>query len=598
MNLKIKDFIHKLSFSPKAFLSQHTWAKNTLFVLSFLFLWLYLSNFSSQTNNKNVFDYQAEIFADRAGYYVYLPATFIYGFSANEFPAQVDEKTGRGFELDTVTNKIKTKYTCGIAILSAPFFITNHIYQKAIGEPATGFTKSYFKIANYASIFYLLIGMVFLFMFLKTRFKTKHVLLTLLTLFLATNLFFYSIVHTFMSHVFTFSMMSFFLWAFQKHITTQKIKYFILLSIASGFILLIRPINVLFLFLCLFIDIQSFKDLKERFFILLKPINIVLIITIVFLIFLPQLLYYKYLSGSFLYYSYGNEGFTNLFSPKIKEVLFSPMNGLLLYTPIYILFLFGSIYQLFKKDFNGIVTLFTFLLMLFISSSWWCWSWGCSFSMRPFVDILPILAISLTSFYKVVTDSKSWILKILLGVIIFYFSYANIQFSRNYAQCFMGGEWDWMEYHQMMKKNKVFPFNTQEYQSYFCKESRIPFKIKSADHHFITTGEQGTLQKSDHPISFSEAETFQLIELERSQISIVNSNGKYLCSDLGLNGLCVANRDQIGQWEKFVIHNYPDGSLALANSTGHFVVIDTLNNNQLIAKTTSLDSAAHFRFIY
>jgi hypothetical protein len=43
--------------------------------------------------------------SDKVGYYVYLPATFLYHFKAQEFPANVDSLTGNGFYLDTKTIK-------------------------------------------------------------------------------------------------------------------------------------------------------------------------------------------------------------------------------------------------------------------------------------------------------------------------------------------------------------------------------------------------------------------------------------------------------------------------------------------------------------
>ncbi len=57
------------------------------------------------------FDWKCEIFADQSGYYVYLPATFIYHFSAEKMPENIVNKTGLGFKFDSSHNRILTKYT-------------------------------------------------------------------------------------------------------------------------------------------------------------------------------------------------------------------------------------------------------------------------------------------------------------------------------------------------------------------------------------------------------------------------------------------------------------------------------------------------------
>lgn len=576
----------------------YPWLKKVLFVLSFLLLWLYLSNFSSQLNNKEPFNYQAEIFADKAGYYMYMPATYIYGFHADDFPPEVDVKTGNGFRFDTITNKVLTKYTCGISILASPFFLSNHFYQKMIGNPATGFTKSYFKSVNYASVFYLLLGLFFLYLYLKNFFKTQYVIISLMVAFFASNLFFYSIADTFMSHVYSFSMFSIFLWALHNYITDRRVGYFVLLSFICGLIILIRPINILFLILSLFLNIQSFIQLKERFVILIKPMNIVIISLIVFFVLLPQMIYYKYISGSFFYYSYTNEEFTNLFSPKFLEVLFSPNNGIILYTPIYLLILIGSVYQIVKRDYNGIVVFVSIFLMLYISASWWCWYWGCSFSNRPMVDILPILIFSLTAFIKWVFEQKSKVVFLLLTLIVSYLSYANVRFSQKYSHCFLGSDWDWVEYHQMMKVADVFPFNTSAYQAVFLDRLKEEVRILTSDNTFLCSKENGGIVKNKNHAYPEETEKFYLLKVEEDKIVLANYKGKYICSDINYGGLCIADRDYASFWEKIGINYLSDGMIAFNNSQGYFYGFDRLDTlNQLIANKSSIDSATHFRFV-
>jgi len=59
--------------------------------------------------------FRTEIWADRAGYYVYLPTTFIYNFSTEKFSENIESKTGEGFVVNKEKNRIETKYTYGVA---------------------------------------------------------------------------------------------------------------------------------------------------------------------------------------------------------------------------------------------------------------------------------------------------------------------------------------------------------------------------------------------------------------------------------------------------------------------------------------------------
>ena len=61
--------------------------------------------------------FKSYIFSDAEGYYMYLPAVFIYG-GFEDIPVRT---TGQFFRYEA-TNKYFTKYTCGVALMQLPFF--------------------------------------------------------------------------------------------------------------------------------------------------------------------------------------------------------------------------------------------------------------------------------------------------------------------------------------------------------------------------------------------------------------------------------------------------------------------------------------------
>jgi len=84
--------------------------------MKYLFIALVLGSiFISYKANK----YPSKLFwSDMEGYYIYLPATFIYG--GFDQVKVADKEYLKPF---SETNpKIYTKYTCGVALMEAPFF--------------------------------------------------------------------------------------------------------------------------------------------------------------------------------------------------------------------------------------------------------------------------------------------------------------------------------------------------------------------------------------------------------------------------------------------------------------------------------------------
>ena len=85
-----------------------------------------------------------------------------------------------------------------------------------------------------------------------------------------------------------------------------------------------------------------------------------IIIFFAFLVWIPQLLYWKTVTGNYLFYSYADEGFFFL-NPQILKGLFSYRNGWLIYSPVMFFALLGIpfLYR-YAKDFFLPVMLFFF----------------------------------------------------------------------------------------------------------------------------------------------------------------------------------------------------------------------------------------------
>jgi hypothetical protein len=142
---------------------------------------------------------------------------------------------------------------------------------------------------------------------------------------------------------------------------------------------------------------------------------VIAVISAIFVV-LPQLLFWKIQSGSWLYYSYNDEGF--FFSqPSILKGLFSFRKGWFIYTPIMIFALFGF-YALFKKyRWIGLSISIAFVLFMYVTFSWWCWWYGGGFGARTMIDFYPYLALGLAAMFSVILK-KNLLVKLVAGLLI------------------------------------------------------------------------------------------------------------------------------------------------------------------------------------
>jgi hypothetical protein len=419
-------------------------------ILCFFGITLFLT--FNRHSKSGYFNYHSEIWADKAGYYVYLPAAFKFNFNPDNFPDSIDANTGNGFTLDEINGKVITKYTYGVALMQSPFFCLAEILAEPLNFEKNGFSPIYHWSINVASVFYLVLGLLFLYKFLSTRFGKRSSLLAILSMFLATNLYYYSIIETGMSHIYSFSLFCIFLYFLQITNYLKKHGYWksLILGLLIGLIILIRPTNILFLSTFFFLDINDKTDIFSRIKRLIPYKTLIPTIIGVLVIILPQFLYWNYTSGSLINYSYDNEGF-NWLNPKFLNTWFSPNNGLFLYTPFYFLIIVALFLMIKNKKVNGIFVLILFLTISYTFSSWWMWSFGCSFGSRSYVEYLSVFSIPIAYAFHEIRKLKT--IKIIYFTIMVLVLIAfNLKMTYSYDGCFYGkNAWDWDTYLELIE---------------------------------------------------------------------------------------------------------------------------------------------------
>lgn len=372
------------------------------------------------------------IFWDIISYYSYLPATFIYGDITLEFVNKDRNKYIDKFwpaKTPTGGNVIKT--SMGMSILYAPFFFLGHV-AAYIGDYDTGGFSIPYKIALLmSSLFFLGVGLYFLNKILLRYFSILVTSITLFALVVGTNLLHYVTAEATMSHIYNFSLIAVFIYIIIKWYENQSMKNTLIIGFLLGLIVLIRPTNVIVLFIFILYDIKSLNDLKDRISLFIRSYTKLILIAIcALLVWVPQMLYWKSVSGQFLYFSYGEERFF-FNNPQIIRGLFSYRNGWLVYTPLMIFAILGLI-LLWKKQRQFFWPILIFLVMnVYIITSWWNWWYGGSFGLRAFIDSYSLLAIPLAAFLSWFLNRKL-IYKlstiIVVTVIVSYNIFQNIQY--------------------------------------------------------------------------------------------------------------------------------------------------------------------------
>lgn len=397
-------------------------------------------------HKSDIYSYRSVIWADRAGYNVYLPATFIYDFDAKLFPDSIEKMTGLGFVLNRESGKVITKYTYGVALFELPFFLTAHTIAPLLGMERSGYSPIYYRVLYFSAVLFGFLGMLFLYKFLRFSYRKSTALISVAALFLGTNLYYYTIEESGMSHVYSFFLFSVFLYLIKKTSFLQKAdtKRIFLLGLVAALIVLIRPTNILFLLIYFVLDISSVKRIGERFKTLLKPKTLLALIVAVVIIWLPQFIYWKYTSGDYLFDSYQGETFSWL-HPKLQYTWFSPKNGLFLYAPFYFVLLFGAVLMAIKKNATGLYLIILFVLLSYIFSCWWDWAFGCSYGARSFVEFLAVFSIPLCYLIES-TDGKKLLRFAFFGIILFLIG-LNLKMTYSFDMCYFGeGDWDWNWY--------------------------------------------------------------------------------------------------------------------------------------------------------
>jgi len=339
---------------------------------------------------------------DVFGYYLYLPASFIYHdlrLTDISWVNQLIEKyqaTATFYQATPLpSGGWVMKYSMGMAILNAPGFFIAHIYSMIAGYNPDGFSLPYQYAWAICGLIYTAIGIWIFRKIALVYFDDKTTTILLVITVLATNYFQLTAFEGFISHNYLFTLYTLIVWFTIKWHQKPAWKYAFGLGLAMGMAVLVRPSELVCIIIPVSWGISSKESFRQKLILIKSNYRHVLILAIgAFIAGLPQLLYWKYSTGHWLYYSYVNagEGF-DFMHPYLLQVLFSFRKGWFVYTPVMVFGLAGFI-SLFRKNRSLFYCILVyFVVNLYVVSSWTCWWYaGGSYSQRALLSSYVLLA--------------------------------------------------------------------------------------------------------------------------------------------------------------------------------------------------------------
>ena len=374
------------------------------------------------------YDVLAILSWDVFGYYLYLPATFIYNdlglkdFSWLQHILDTYKPTIGFYQAyPGPTGDYILKYPMGLAILNAPFFFIGHFFAWILGFSRDGFSLPYQVAISMGGLIYSITGLWILRKVLLHFFRDKIAAFTMMLVVLGTNYFQLTAYDGAMPHNYLFTLYALILWMTIRWHSSPARRDAVILGAAIGLAILSRPTSAVIMLVPLLWGILDKDSVKRKWNLIRGNISHV-ILCILFLALFPflQLIYWKIHSGSFFYYSYEPTEKLRWIAPYLWQVLFSFKKGWLIYAPMMIFPLIGFYFLADKNKRAFFATFFFFLVNLAIISSWPTWWYGGSLGQRTMMESYVILAIPLGYFLRRLVTFKPFIRFPVYFVFLFF----------------------------------------------------------------------------------------------------------------------------------------------------------------------------------
>jgi hypothetical protein len=370
---------------------------------------------------------EATISWDVSGYYWYLPAFFIYhDAKKQDFASLILEKyrpTGTDFQQvqRLEDGGYVMKYSSGMALMYIPYFTVAHLTAPLLGYPRDGFSPPYQFMIQLGGLVMSILGLWYLRKLLLHYFSDTVTAITIFLIACGTNYFNYAAIDNGMSHTWLFTLYVFLALATRAFYQSYRIKYALCIGLLLGLMVLVRPSELIACLIPALWGIESIKPRAIQNRLLLvwqKRKQLLLMIAAAFLVVSIQLCYWKYATGSWLFYSYGEQGFSWR-HPHLAQYAFNYQCGWITYCPMMLVVIF-AIPVFAVRGTNRVAIIGFLLLNYYVVSAWDIWWYGG----RAMVQSYAIMVFPLATLVQYAREKR--VMKLLfvpVAALILYFNF-------------------------------------------------------------------------------------------------------------------------------------------------------------------------------
>lgn len=397
---------------------------------------------------------------DNFGYYMHLPAKYIYNDVAleTEWYKEINAKynvTPTYFQIaPTEKGGIIMRFYKGMSYLWTPAFFIAHYYAKTHGYPADGFSAPYQWALIMFGALWSILGFLVTRKLLLRFFNETITTISLFLILMGTNFLYFVSFGNDTPHAYLFTLFVIFIWFTLKWHEKPRYKYAISLGITLGLIIAIRPSDVFIIAFPLLFGVYNKYTLERKISTIRQNyLQIALAGIIAALFFVPQLLYYRQIAGEYVINIYNDPGAAfDLLRPRFAHVLFGFRKGWFIYSPLSILGFVGIIfvYRKFKEYFWPVVIYLALVIYLIAS-----FNSLISYGWRGFIQAYATLVIP-TGFFVEYLLKRKLVVKIFASIVILLLTALNIHQSYQVKMGIIDGSRMTMRYYfRIIGKNTV-----------------------------------------------------------------------------------------------------------------------------------------------
>lgn len=328
--------------------------------------------------------WRSAINSDGVGYHAYLTGIFIDG-GLRKARTEPYHFAGEG-------DARVLKYFSGTALLQAPFFLLAHGIAWIASAPMDGRSLPYQLAAGMSALFFLGFGLWCVRkLLLSLAVSEAWTALALAIIAFGTGLIYCAVMTPAMSHVFSFAMVAWALAGARSAWLRPNGRALAPAALALGLAGLVRPTNLLVILALPIVALGTGRPFVAwvRSFSTWRW-ALALAVFAAMLGIQPLLWYLQ--SGHAIITPYSGEGF--LWNrPMVFSSLFGARKGLFFYWPLLLVAAPGIVLILRRSPAIGLCLLTWFVAFVYVTGSWWIWYYGHSYGMRPYLDVLAVLAV-------------------------------------------------------------------------------------------------------------------------------------------------------------------------------------------------------------